>query len=275
MGILNWLFGSKKSAEKGRQQPRSPAPLAAKLSSEHKGPEVIYTGKGFPLEVVGESNYQAALQHICGGHNRHGHEVEVRASLKRQPDNPHDSNAVVVLIESEIVGHLAREQAARISQQMLEDDVAEVRCNAKIVGGWRTNQHDQGYFGVKLAVPRNGWVDFGLGKTNPQTTNQANGEGKSKPTVPTPSSTGPMVGEWIFLWGAKRDSDLAKELAGYGANIMASVGKSTTMLVHVEDELTPGAKGSATYRKAKERIEKGEQLEILSLSALRERLQQH
>lgn len=280
MAILKWLFGSKKPAEQSREQPRSPAPMtpapmapAAMPRAKHLGPEVSFTGRGFPLDVVGESNYQTALQQIRGGHNRHGHEVEATALLKRQTDNPYDSNAVVVLIKNRTVGYLAREQAARISQKILEDDISEFRCNAKIVGGWRTNQYDQGHFGVKLAVPNRGWVDFGLGKSDPNASSRLPGEVKPKSIVPMASPTGPMVGQWIVLWGAKRDSDLAKELAGYGAHIMASIGKSTTMLVHVEDELTPGAKRSATYRKAQERIDERGQLEILSLTALRERLE--
>jgi hypothetical protein len=31
---------------------------------------------------------------------------------------------------------------------------------AQITGGWRTNQHDEGSFGVKLGIPMRGNIDF-------------------------------------------------------------------------------------------------------------------
>ena len=143
--------------------------FAPQSGRHHTGARVRLQTKGFPLDAVGESHYQDALERICGGHNRDGHYFEVEAVMRREPANPHDPNAVSVWIEREIVGYLARDQAARVSGQMAEDGIDEAACEAQVVDGWRTNQYDEGHFGVRLAVPRWGWIDFGrsarFGKT--------------------------------------------------------------------------------------------------------------
>jgi NAD-dependent DNA ligase len=229
----------------------------------------------FPMNAVGESHYQDVLEKICGGHSRYGHEFEVDADLLRQPTNPHDANAVAVKIRGNIVGHLSREQAARVSSQMAEDGIDQVACRAKIVGGWRTNQYDEGFFGVRLAIPMWGWIDFGLGKKEPvRSTTKTQPDGKDKTVRPQAAEDGPLKGQYIVIWGAKDSGEEAQELAKLGAHIMAGVGKSTTMVVQINEALTPGMESSSTYRKAKERITKGANLEIISLKALRERLKE-
>lgn len=222
------------------------------------------------MNAVGESNYQSALRRICGGHSRYGHELEMDALLEREPHNPHDSNAVAVTINGERVGYLPREQAARVATQMAEDGFNRAGCRAKIVGGWRTNQYDEGNFGVRLAVPCWGWIDFGIGKRPPASvTHQGR---KNVPNRPEAAEAGPLKGQHVVIWGAPDDGDEAKELAALGARIMAGVGKSTTIVIHVDNELTPGMMGSSTYRKAQERIADGAELEIVDLKTLRSRI---
>ncbi|MCU0907099.1 MAG: HIRAN domain-containing protein [Rhodobacteraceae bacterium] len=220
------------------------------------------------MEVVGESHYQNALVRIGGGHNRYGHQIEAEAELVREPGNPFDTNAIVVLIHGDTVGYLPRDQAARVSAQMAEDGIERATCGAKIIGGWRTNQYDEGSFGVRLAIPCWGWIDFGLGK-------QAPGANKSVNTVaplrPQAAENGPLKGQWVVIWGAPSDGAEARELANLGAHIMAGVGKSTTMVVQVDDFLTEEMQRSSTYKKAKARISEGGHLAIVKLSDLRKR----
>lgn len=102
----------------------------------------------YRTEIVGESHYQAALTKIVGGRSRAGHDHQCVALLVPEPKNPHDRNAVGVLIDGMKVGHLSRLDAERFRLRDL--DLVPLTCAAKVVGGWRTNQHDSGHFGVKL-----------------------------------------------------------------------------------------------------------------------------
>ena len=64
---------------------------------------------GLPTEVVGESHYQDALAWICGGRSEAGADLDTRALLRADPENPHDENAVEVRINGELVGFLSRD----------------------------------------------------------------------------------------------------------------------------------------------------------------------
>jgi hypothetical protein len=64
------------------------------------------------LEVVGESFYQAALWQIVGGFTRERVREPCRAVLVPEPTNPHDANAVQVIVAGQLVGHLSRQDAA-------------------------------------------------------------------------------------------------------------------------------------------------------------------
>ncbi|WP_373067706.1 hypothetical protein, partial [Thioalkalivibrio sp.] len=61
--------------------------------------------------------------------------------------------------------------SARASKQVVQDGVDLAACKATVVGGWRTNQHDQGCFGMKLTMPCRGGVEtHGLPKNQVEVT---------------------------------------------------------------------------------------------------------
>ena len=64
------------------------------------------------VNVAGESHYQEALQALTESDGREPVRAEFEAVLVPEPENPHDPNAVKVLIESRHVGYLPREDAA-------------------------------------------------------------------------------------------------------------------------------------------------------------------
>lgn len=109
--------------------------------------------------VVWRSNYQDALHRICGGFSRQGHKMAVEASLELEPTNPHDANAVRITISGLKVGYLPRAQAERVASFMGSNGFGALVCNAQINGGWRTNQYDSGFFGVRLGVPNRGTIE--------------------------------------------------------------------------------------------------------------------
>lgn len=139
MGLLSSLFGSPK-----------------KLKRQNV---VVWKDGSFPMEVVGESNYQDALKRICGGFSRQGHANVVEACLELEPTNPHDENAVRITISGLTVGYLPRAQAERVASFMRSSGFNLLVCDALINGGWRTNQHDSGFFGVRLGVPNRGAIE--------------------------------------------------------------------------------------------------------------------
>jgi hypothetical protein len=284
MGLLSWLFGrheepaanqAQKLLQRNFDQASEPKiaeqdPMSASSSVPGANKASVQWRAGsFPMEVVGESRYQNALVAICGAHTRYGHDSEYSANIEREPLNPFDRNAVVAKIGGRTVGYLSREQAVRVSEQMIADGIVSASCKARVRGGWRTNQYDEGHYGVWLAIPNWGWIDFGIG-ASPSIDGLPYVPRKAS-TRPEPSQTGSLVGEWVALIGATDDGELAKQLARNGAKIMAGVGKSTTLLVVAEERpFTPGLVGSSRYRQAQDLIKAGRLLRIVSLSEARE-----
>ncbi len=271
MRLLSWIFGKKKpsatrteglgsvNSEVPRHQEtsyRQPSTLRTETSFQ-----INWRDESYPMEVVGESHYQPAFLEICGPHSRYGYDVKLAAVLELEPSNPYDPNAIRVLIQGKTVGYLSREQAARVGQQMRNEQLRNVGCNAKVRGGWRSNQHDEGTFGVWLAVPTWGWIDFGTGRPPPENAQ------RRKVVRPEPADNGPLLGEWVAIIGAPSNGALAQRLAAKGAHIMASVGKSTTLVVLAEERpFNSGLTQSSQYRAAEQRIKEGRPLRIASES---------
>lgn len=108
-----------------------------------------FEGDGtFDFDIVGESNYQAALERIAGAKTPDGHEHYCEATLRPEPSNPYDKNAVVVQIKGHTVGYLARADAEAYKSQSSKP----MRADALIVGGWRYSNGNEGSFGVKLDI---------------------------------------------------------------------------------------------------------------------------
>ena len=161
--VLRWLFDSKSAnTQKMRDVPKTDVSHSelAKFKRQETMPSVFWPSKSFPLDAVGESNYQEALVAIAGRHKRDTQIVPVGAVIRREPNNPFDGNAVRVEIEGKLVGYIPREQANRVAYQMDSHSTSEATCDAQIRGGWRTNQFDEGMYGVKLGVPRRGQIEF-------------------------------------------------------------------------------------------------------------------
>ncbi|WP_211242017.1 HIRAN domain-containing protein [Roseivivax halodurans] len=212
---------------------------------------------------MGESHYQAALIGLVVPNSRYGVDIEAVARIARDPSNPHDSNAVKVTIEGRLVGHLPRDQAERVSAQMAEDGIAAANCRARIKGGWRTNQHDEGLYGVSLGINSWGWIDFGLGKAPP-----------TPPQRPKPAPEGPLKGLRVVIDDAETGGDLQREFAARGAQIMAAVGKTTDYLVLADDHgwdlESPGPGGTGNVWTAAKYRDEGRKIRLITLSEARE-----
>lgn len=290
MSLLKMLFGRRTTRK--NEASSQPAGLSTIPQSTEVRPEippqqpasfqkvVVSTGQvvtnltGFPLDAVGESNYQDVFKQITGGYRRDSQAFEMSAIIALDPLNKYDPHAVRVEINSQIVGYLPKSEAQRIGQMMREQGVEMAEVQAQIRGGWRTNQHDVGHFGVKLRMPRYGWIDFGVGAREPSSNAGPNtSRARAKKLALQPAERGPLSYKCIVLWGIPKDEEVAQKIAAAGGRIMASVGKSTNLVV-TEGPLTPGMTRSATWRKVEELRSQGHLIEAITWPELRARIGQ-
>lgn len=109
----------------------------------------------YDFDIVGESNYQDALEEICGGKSEESAEHYTEAVLYLEDDNQYDSKAVRVDIDDHTVGYLSRNNARAYRKQLksMGHENLICTCKAVIVGGWKRSKSDEGNFGVKLDLP--------------------------------------------------------------------------------------------------------------------------
>lgn len=163
MGLFSRLFGSAKVTEPAVPPPPvapTPTPAPKPAGPAPSLGNVVWKRASFPFEAVGESNYRAAFVSICGKRTADGHDAEFDALLEPEPTNRFDKNAIKVMIKGQTVGYLPRDQAVRVGEQMREAGFSALRCKARIQGGWYEDADDQGDFGVRLAMPKAGQIEF-------------------------------------------------------------------------------------------------------------------
>jgi hypothetical protein len=77
----------------------------------------------------------------------------VYAALDWQPDNPYDKNAIAIRVDGEMVGHMAKESAAKYAPivKIVRDAGKIAYARAFIRGGW-SRQGDEGHYGIELEL---------------------------------------------------------------------------------------------------------------------------
>ena len=103
------------------------------------------------VEVVGESHYQRELLRTVGGRTERGAHHRCAAELVREPTNPHDPDAVMVVIAGVTVGYVSRDEALGVAEMVDRSRATgrRVWVPANIVGGWHDDR-GTGHFGVEL-----------------------------------------------------------------------------------------------------------------------------
>lgn len=139
-GLFGWLFN--------RSYTPPPLPQLLPWDEALLDPEIVRLTKGGFFEVVGEASYQSALETICGGRRFYSAEHQCQALLLPEPNNPHDPNAVQVIVDRKVVGYLARAHAVEYHHHI---GMKASSCEAKIVGGWDDGE-TVGHFGIKLKI---------------------------------------------------------------------------------------------------------------------------
>ena len=120
-------------------------------------PDFLEGSGDYETQVVGESSYQDALEHICGGRTDRGADEFVEALLTLEDSNTFDHNAVRVDINGLTVGYLSRDFAVHYRQRLAEAGYHSLvaHCRAHIRGGWdhSRGRSARGHFGVWLDLP--------------------------------------------------------------------------------------------------------------------------
>ncbi len=273
MSLFSWLFSwltpnsVNVPASNARPNIKNKNPRKQRKHSYEENAPIIVREDDYSSIVAGTSHYQDELLSICGGHNRHGHGHETVAMLVRDPENLHDPNAIKVEIEGRCIGFLPKQRAEQVAAEMDSEGFSRSRVAAQVVGGWRTNQYDQGSFGVRLKMPSKGPVNFGTAASQKRIEEQS--APRNTGGRPDPAPNGPLAGTFCVVWGASSKGDEAKEVAAWGAHVMAGVGKSTSLIVQVPDEPTSKMLSSAVYKTVQELQAQNYPIQIVRLSALR------
>jgi hypothetical protein len=108
-------------------------------------------------DVVGESNYQKALNAIGGRRNEMGvKNDEHLARLVPEPKNKYDPKAIAVKIGGKVVGYIPKTDTEDWHPVIAELGAQgqPATCDALLTGGWDRGDGDRGHIGVILqAVP--------------------------------------------------------------------------------------------------------------------------
>jgi len=90
---------------------------------------------------------------MFGPKTEDGVQIATQARLVCERDNPHDRNAVAVLVSRRKVGHLSRDDAVAYRNELrrlVGIREPEAVVGALIVGGWLRSDGSEGSFGVRL-----------------------------------------------------------------------------------------------------------------------------
>lgn len=113
---------------------REQQPAFADLALLLRDGSVLLRGRGsYDQEVAGESHCFAELRALTGSGTG---ERTGLAELRREPSNPHDPNAVRVLVEGRVVGYLPR--AAASAYQPALRQVSTALCRVRL---WWSYEH--------------------------------------------------------------------------------------------------------------------------------------
>jgi hypothetical protein len=99
------------------------------------------------VDVADSSDYQEVLTKLTGGRSQSGAMTAVIALLSREPDHPHDKNAVRIDVGDETVGYVQKVDAKQIQplMQKMEKAGQPAWVRAWIVGGWEDDRGDNNY----------------------------------------------------------------------------------------------------------------------------------
>lgn len=118
--------------------------LKAAAVPAQRQPSRQIVGTLIDIDIVGESFHTDNLQVLKRKYG--GREFQI--VLRPEPANPYDSNAVVVLVDGLVVGHLARDMAREWQPMLIAAEAEGFLCvgRAELLGGTK-DKPNIGVFG--------------------------------------------------------------------------------------------------------------------------------
>lgn len=120
----------------------------------------------YAFDIVGEQAYQSNLAAIAGPKEEDSKHHFCKAQVVAEPTNSYDLNAVVVKMQSRVVGYFDKVTAKKFQKYLLDNNLPQTtifEVDGLINGGW-LNEDDEGSYGVKLDAPLY-FKDWKLSKT--------------------------------------------------------------------------------------------------------------
>jgi hypothetical protein len=149
-----WYFLRRMGQHDRVQQPAAENSGTSVDGAPQNGP-LVWPSKGeFACEVVGESNYQAAIERVHNLEAKQSDDTPLLALLTPESGNKHDRNAVNVTIGGEVVGYLSRDFAPVYRERLKAEGMGlvPVYCHAQITGGFQMDDGQRASFGVELDI---------------------------------------------------------------------------------------------------------------------------
>jgi hypothetical protein len=140
MGIFNRLF---------RRQHVAASPTTEVVTQLRQEAEEIGDGDLFEIEIHGESFHQDELQQIAGPKSEEEKHHSCGVTLRCDPTEEHDANAIRVEVMGMLVAYVARDTAARLSSAMQSRCGGAIESRGLIVGGWKDSD-SEGYYGIRV-----------------------------------------------------------------------------------------------------------------------------
>lgn len=242
MGFLRRLFGSKPAEppppelrvrssgtsivisfgddDEDEDEPPRPEVERRDLRAERLPDGFRHLIQGGSIDVVGESQYRAAIERAVG-QRPEGHRDVVDAALVWEPSNPYDENAMAVQIEGQTCGYLPREVAKRYRPVMewSRDEGFVPVVRGDVGGGWRQADGSWADFGIRVYV------------ASPR---------KLLGREVVPATTHPWVGQMVVFTGTSRyaldgvplDRDWSEQIAvAAGMTVWPRITKKVQVLV--------------------------------------------
>ena len=99
------------------------------------------------VDVADSTPYQEVFEKLAGGESKSGAMTAVIALLSREPDHPHEKNAVRIDVGDQTVGYVQKVDAKKIQPLMLKLEKAgrPAWVRAWIVGGWEDDPGDDNF----------------------------------------------------------------------------------------------------------------------------------
>ncbi|MFJ1708436.1 HIRAN domain-containing protein [Kitasatospora sp. NPDC088346] len=128
------------SSAGGRPGGVQAGPARSSTARVGREPWLLHTVGWFRQDVAGESHHSDQLEKIAGPEA--AGEKRLMAELRREPRNPHDRDAIRVLLDGQLVGYVPRADAPAYQEELKEVESwgRSAQCPARL--WWRREQQE-------------------------------------------------------------------------------------------------------------------------------------